>query len=351
MKSILKHCFIFLLAFSIAGGIGFYSVRLFTQSADEVVLPELTGKNIIYVLETLTNMGLNAKLYGTRYDDAVPRYAVISQDPQPGATIKKGRDVIIYISKGVKENIIPDLRQISLKQALILLEKNEFKKGRVSFTHSSKTKNKCIIAQYPEPFSTALKGSSCDLLVSRGLNPVAMIMPNIKGLRLEKASAVIENIDLAISQILSNVDPHQDCGIILSSTPHAGSHVTENTPITLVVNALEKDRHMSPDKLNRLILLTHSLGPGILKRHVRVETDMFGPIINLYNEYMKPGEDIHILVPPAIKTRVTIFIDQILEKTIMIDPWKEDIDAGESILWESSPLQFYQPISPDWVTN
>ncbi|CCK79651.1 PASTA domain-containing protein [Desulfobacula toluolica] len=351
MKSILKYCFIFLLAFSIAGTIGFYSIRLFTQSADEIVLPQLTGKNIIYVLETLTNMGLNAKLYGSRYDDAVPRYAVISQDPQPGSTIKKGRDIIIYISKGAKENIIPDLRQIPLKQALILLEKNEFKKGHVSFTYSLKTKNECVIAHYPEPFSTALKGSSCDLLISRGINPVAVIMPDITRLRLEKASAVIENLHLDISQIISNVDPHQDWGIILSSTPHAGSHVTANTPITLVVNALEKGRHMSPDKLNSLILLTHSLSPGILKQHVRVETDMFGPIINLYNEYMKPGEDINILVPPAIKTRVNIFIDQTLEKTIIIDPWKEDIDAGDSILWESSPLQFYQPISPDWVTN
>ena len=43
------------MAFSIAGGIAYKSVRLFTQSADEIVLPELTGKNIIYVLETLTN--------------------------------------------------------------------------------------------------------------------------------------------------------------------------------------------------------------------------------------------------------------------------------------------------------
>ena len=70
-------------------------------------------------------MGLNAKLHGTRYDDKIPRHNVISQDPQPGVTIKKGRDVIIYISKGPKENSLPDLRQIPLKEALILIEKNE----------------------------------------------------------------------------------------------------------------------------------------------------------------------------------------------------------------------------------
>jgi serine/threonine-protein kinase len=351
LKLILKYLFIFLTAFILAGSIAYYSVRLFTQSADEIILPELTGKNIIYVLETLTNMGLNAKLYGTRYNDTIPRYSVISQDPRPGATIKKGRDVVIYISKGAKENIIPDLRQIPLEQALILLEKNEFKKGHISFTYSLKTKNKSVIAQYPNPFDNALKGSFSHLLVSRGPKPTGRVMPDIKGLPLEKASAIIDNCDLGISKIVSNVDRNQDFGVILSFTPEAGSYVTGNTPITLVVNSSEKNKIMTPDKLNTATLLTHSLAPGFLKRHVRVETDMFGPIINLYNEYMKPGVDIRILVPLRNKTKVDIFIDHHLVRTIIIDPWKEDSDTGDILLWESSPLQFYQPISPDLVKN
>ena len=334
----------------IAGGIAYYSVRLFTQSADEIILPELTGKNIIYVLETLANMGLNAKLFGTRYDDTIPRYCVISQDPQPGATIKKGRDIIIYISKGKKENIIPDLRQIPLKQALLLLEKNEFKKGHVSFTYSLETKKDSVIAQYPDPFCIIQKGSFCNLLVSRGSKPTGLVMPRIKGLQLEKASAIIKNNNLAISKIISDKDQSQDDGVILSFTPEAGSYVTRDTPITLVVNNPGGNRHMDPDKLNGVILLTHSLGPGFLKRHVRVETDMFGPIIDLYNEYMKPGKDINLLVPSGIKARFNIYIDHILIKTIHIDPWKKDSITGD-LLWQSLPLQFYQPISPDWEKN
>ena len=350
MKSILKYALIFSTAFLIAGTIAYYSVRVFTQSADEIILPELTGKNIIYVLETLTSMGLNAKLHGTLYDDKIQKYSVISQDPKPGATIKKGRDVSIYISKGPKENTLPDLRQIPLKEALILLEKNEFKKGQVSFTYSSKTPINNIIEQYPGPFSTALKGSFCHLLVSRGANPPGMVMPNINGLRLEKAAAIIKDHHLNISKIISKKDLNQNYGIILSYTPKAGSHVTENSTITLVVNSPENNQIMDPDKLSRLILVTHSLGPGFLKRHIRVETDMFGPMIDLYNEYMKPGEDINILVPSGIHAAINIFVDHRFERTIIIDPWKEENDTGE-LLWESLPLQFYQPILPGSVKN
>jgi len=351
VKSILKYAFFFTTAFIIAGSIAYYSVSLFTKSADEIILPELTGKNIIYVLETLTSMGLNAKLHGTQYNDDILKYSVISQDPRPGATIKKGRDVTIYISKGPKENSIPDLRQIPLKQALILLERNEFTKGHISYTYSSKTPENHIIGQYPDPFTTALKGSFCKLLVSRGTNPTGMVMPDIDGMRLEKAAAIIKDRHLHISKIISKKDLNKNPGTILSYTPQAGSHVTGSTPISLVVNSSENNKIMAPDKLKNGILLTHSLDPGFLKRHIRVETDMLGPIIDLYNEYMKPGEDIKILVPSGIYTEINIFIDHRFEKTIIIDPWKEDNDTGDMILWESSHLQFYQPILPDLVKN
>ncbi|WP_457551836.1 PASTA domain-containing protein [Desulfobacula sp.] len=351
MKLLIKYTLIFILAFVIAGSIAYYSVRLFTQSAEEIILPELTGKDIIYVLETLTGMGLNTKLHGTQYDDTIPMYSVISQDPKAGATIKEGRDIVIYISKGTKENIVPDLRQLPLKQASILLEKYQFKKGKASFTYSLKTKKACIITQYPAPFTNGLKGSSCDLLISRGTPPIGRVMPDINGLNLKKASEIIDNLQLSIFNIISNKDLNQDYGVVLSHTPKAGSYVTAKTPITLIVNNSEKNKKMDPDKLNKFILLTHSLGPGFLKHHVRIETDMFGPIIDLYNEYMKPGEDINILVPPGIKTKFTIFIDQQFEKIIIIDPWDEDNDTGDMNLWESLPLQFYQPISPDLVKN
>ncbi|MBU0464190.1 MAG: hypothetical protein KKE12_11365, partial [Proteobacteria bacterium] len=61
--------------------------------------------------------------------------------------------------------------------------------------------------------------------------------------------------------------------------------------------------------------------------------------------------DINILVPSGIHTEINIFIDHRFEKTIIIDPWNEDNNTGDMNLWESLPLQFYQPILPDLVKN
>ncbi len=351
MKTIIKYIFIFIFGFIIAGSIAYYSVTLFTKSADEVVLPQLKGKNIIYVLETLTNMGLNAKLYGTNYDESIPIYSVISQDPEPGVTIKKGRDVVIYLSKGKNENIIPDLRQTSLKSALLLLEKNEFKPGQISYTYSSTTKKDQILTQYPIPFSTALKNSACNLLVSRGPMPEALVMPKIRGSKIDTAYAFMEEHHLSIAKIVSNRDTNFDFGVILSQIPEAGSYVTSDTPIQLVVNNSDKNKIMDPKKLAGVTLLAHRLPPGFLKKHVRVETNLFGPIIPLYNEYMKPEEEINILIPSGVHAKIDIYIDHILIKTITIDPWKEDTQTGDTLLWESLPLLSYPQISPDLVMN
>jgi serine/threonine-protein kinase len=345
MKSLFRYIILFFATFCIAGAAAYYSVRLYTRSAKEIVLPELTGKNIIYVLETLTNLGLNARLRDTQYHDSVPRYSVISQSPAPGTTIKKGRDVVIYLSKGKKESIIPDLRLIGLEKAKILLEKNEFRVGHISQTYSDSLQKGRVIAQNPAPFSTTFKGSECNLLISRGHSPEGYVMPDLHGMPLETAASAIETRHLHISNIISSIEAGKDPGIVLSQTPERGSYVTAQTSILLTVNGSKKNQTMSPDMLNRMIMLTHTLAPGFLNSHVRIETDMLGPRLDLVNEHMKPGENITIFIPAGKKTHTDIFIDHKLVKTIISDPWDMDHITGDILLWELLPLQFYQPIS------
>lgn len=341
MNSFLKNTIIFLLAFVCAGLVSYHALRLFTRSAEEVVLPELTGKNIIYVLETLTNMGLNAKLEKTDYDAAQPKYAVISQSPPPGTTLKKGRDVVISISKGNKESLIPDLRQMDLVRAKILLEKNEFKPGRVSYTWSDKAPKDKVIDQYPTAFSTAHKGSGCDLLVSLGRRPSAVVMPNLTGLAVENAFSLAGSLNLNLPEIKSGFNPLKAQGIVLSQLPMPGSRIVIDRPVSITVNALKGDMTMPSDRINRMIMVTHSLESGYLNSHVRLETDMFGPVIDLYNEHMKPGTDINLLIPAFRQSQIRIYIDHQLVRTISIDPWRRDLIKGDFQLWESLPLQSY----------
>jgi eukaryotic-like serine/threonine-protein kinase len=333
VKKLVPYIAIFFIAFISAGSAAYFSVRLFTKNPGEIVLPQLKGKNIIYVLETLTQLGLNAKLYGTRNDENIPRYNVISQDPIPGTIIKKGRDVVIYISKGSKENIIPDLRQFSLKEARLVLEKEEFIMGKISKVYNRETPAGSIIAQYPKPFTSVLNGSACNFLVSRGHDIIGFTMPDLLGTPLERASELLEANNLQVFEVTSDVQPGIARGLIIRQSPEFGNFVNKTSKITLFVNNSEADREMDPESLNGVIAVKHLLKPGFLKKHVKVEADLFGTTMVLYDNYAKPSEEILVLIPSGIKTKVNFYIDNILIKTRAIDPWQENNTTGE-ITWE-----------------
>lgn len=348
MKILFKYLFIFALTFGIAGGSAYFGIRMFTQSAKEVVLPTLTGKNIIYVLETLTRMGLNVKLETTEYDDSVPRYAVISQSPKPGTTIKKGRNVTILLSKGPESILMPDLRLASLTQAELLLEKNDFIPGAMVYTHSRTTPKDRVIAQYPIPFSNTLKQTRCDLLISLGPRQPAMVMPNLTGLRLEAIPSLMDQHNLRISKITSIVDQTKNQGLVLSQTPKTGSHVTQTDDITLMVTANRENLSMPPENLDRLVLLVHQIKPGILNTRFTVKMNIEGIHLDLYNAEKKPGETVFVLIPSWNTSDIDILINDRRVRTFTIDPWNADQTLGELLPWELSPLPSYLPTLPNW---
>ena len=61
----------------IAGVSAYLTLTLIIKSEDTVVVPELVGKNVVNVLELLTNLGLNTKIKGSEYSAEVPKNHII----------------------------------------------------------------------------------------------------------------------------------------------------------------------------------------------------------------------------------------------------------------------------------
>ncbi|MCD4743867.1 MAG: PASTA domain-containing protein [Desulfobacteraceae bacterium] len=329
MKPFIKYFLIFISAFA-ATAVGTYiAVVLVASNSEEVVLPDLKGKNVIYVLETLTALGLNPKLYGTEYHRTCLRYHVISQDPSPGAVIKKGRDVVIYISKGKKHASVPDLRHMLIKDAKILIEENEFKTGFISKTYSDNIAKDKIISQYPHAYMQQERDSKINLLISKGGKLEKYAMPDLYATFLKDAKNIINNKNLTISSIGSDNLITLPQNVIIKQTPAPGSIVTEKTKISLVVNRKKPGQFLDPVTLERVVVVNYLLKPGFLKKHVRITADLYGIEFNLVDKYASGSDNIYALVPGGIKTKVKIFIDNELVKTQIINPWKTGNNSGE----------------------
>lgn len=322
MKTFIKYFLIFLSAFAATAAGTYIAVTLVASSSKEVVLPDLKGKNIIFVLETLTALDLNPKLYGTEYNNSCPRYHVLSQDPEPGMVIKKGRDVVLYISKGKKHINIPDLRHMLINDANILIGKNEFKTGFISKAYSKNIAKDKIISQYPYAYTSHERDSKINLLISKGKKLKKYAMPDLYSISLKDAKETINNKKLNIASIESGNLITLPQNVIIKQTPAAGSNVTKETKISLIVNRKIQGQFLDPDAIENVVLITHFIEPGFLKKHVRITANLFGFELSLVDKYVPGAENIYALVPGGVKTKVKIYIDNELVKTQIINPWK-----------------------------
>ena len=310
MKSFIKYFLIFLSALAATAAGTYIAITLVTSDSKEVVLPDLKGKNIIFVLETLTALDLNPKLYGTEYNKTCPRYHVLSQDPEPGMVIKKGRDVVLYISKGKKHINMPDLRYLFINDAKILIEKNEFKTGFISKAYSDNIAKDKIISQYPCAYTSQELDSKINLLISKGEKLEQYAMPDLYSIYLKDAKNIINNKNLNIASIES------------------GNLIT--LPQNVIINRKTQRQFLDPDAMESVVVITHSLEPGFLKKHVLITANLFGFELNLVDKYVAGAENIYALVPGGIKTEIKIYVDEELVKTQIINPWKTGTNAGET---------------------
>ncbi len=320
ISRILKIAVLFFLFVLVVGAGAYFTLTLIIKSEDTVVVPDLSGKNVVYVLELLTDLGLNTKVKGSEYNADVPENNVIFQEPEPGAEIKKGRDVRIVISKGAKSILMPNLKGLFVRQARIILEENSLRRGEISGTYSNSIKKDEIIAQFPFQGTMITRGECVNLLVSVGIRPRAYKMPDLLGLSLSSAITMIESIDLVLGEIKTHFYKDKPINTVVAQELLFGYRVTQGSTVNIVINRKPVGKgHNYLNESQGGSLFRHRIEDGFLKRHIRVRLNSFGVSIDLFDGFMKPGEEIWLLIPRRNNSTVFLYEDGELIKTLVYD--------------------------------
>jgi beta-lactam-binding protein with PASTA domain len=320
ISRIFKLSALFFLFVLIVGASAYLTLTLIIKSEDTVVVPDISGKNVVYVLKLLTDLGLNTKVKGSEYSSDVPENNVIFQEPEPGAEIKKGRDIRIIISKGAKSILMPNLKGLFVRQARIILEENNLRRGEISSTYSSTIKKDEIIVQIPAPGTMITRGECVNLLVSMGIRPRAYKMPDLLGLSLNSAITTIESIDLVLGEITTRFHKDKPLNTVVAQELLSGYRVTQGSVVNIVIN--RKPVQKGHNYLNGSQgggLFRYRLKDGFLKRHIRVRLNSFGVSADFFDGFMKPGEEIWLLIPGENNATVFLYEDGELLKTFVYD--------------------------------
>jgi len=310
---ILSICVAFV---AVVGVSAYLMLTLMIGSTETVVVPDLIGKDIVYALEFLSELELNTRIRRTEYNRDISKNHVIQQDPAPGSEIKQGRDVKLILSKGAADILMPDLSLLSLQQAHLIMEKNNICEGELSHTFSSTVGKNRIVAQFPAAGKRIKSGSCGDLLVSKGSRPNRLRMPVLTGLAYEKAVLRLEEANLNIADIRIEHRKTQPFDVIVDQHPLYGYPVSEATPVRLVVNRRsgqgDQRREMLPPYAE---LFRYRLDNGYLSKRIRVDLQSGDELLVLFNDFVKPDEEIWLMIPTDKDSVVRLYENDQLVKT------------------------------------
>ena len=306
----------------VAGASAYLTLTFIIKSEDTVIVPDLVGKDVVSALELLTDLQLNTKVSGSEYSHQFPKNHVTFQEPEAGSEIKKDRDIRIMISKGTHNILMPNLVALSEQQARMIMEENGISRGHLSRTFNQNIAKDQIMAQVPAPGVMITRGASVDILVSMGDRAAELKMPDLSGLTLDEAVSRVEKNNLAVGAIQSQFIKQKPRNIVIRQEPLAGYRVIENSPVHLVIN--RPPGKSTKGNLHRPLygsLLQHDIKSGFLKREVRVELEYTNHTAEIFDDYVKPGKQLWILVPRDQDAAVFIFEDDELVKTHLYEAW------------------------------
>lgn len=217
-----------------ASALLFKVVNGFTQAKD-ITVPKLIGLTQQEATDDLDKLGLKIKVDEPVISDKVEAGQIASQSPEEGETIKSGQTIHVNLNKGADDGEVPQVTGKTLETAITLLQAKGFELGKSDEDFSDLPKG-TIVSQNPEGNTKAEKGSSVDLVVSKGPKDVLVKVPNLENESLSNAKTLLSANNLTLGKTTLGDSTTVQKDHVISQSVAGGTEVAENTVIDLVIS-------------------------------------------------------------------------------------------------------------------
>ncbi|MCL2183230.1 MAG: PASTA domain-containing protein [Chitinispirillia bacterium] len=231
------------LLFTVGGLAGFFVVDRFVMpkvvgvQRDMVATPNLAGMDREAARNKLFGVGLLTEERGREFNEEVAEGAVISQFPEPGEMVKKGRKIAVTLSRGPEAGTVPVVRGMNEGRARNEMRRAGFSVGSVRRTWSNQTLD-AVIETFPPAGTITSRAMNVDLIISRGPKPTHAVMPNIIGESLSEARSKVEAAGLKVGKVDYKNNPSVVPGTVLSQSAAPGAKVPLESSVDITISAI-----------------------------------------------------------------------------------------------------------------
>ncbi|CAB4914112.1 unannotated protein [freshwater metagenome] len=225
-RTVLTSTLALVLTLTVAIGGVFLSRSEPSVGADGI--PNVVGLSEIAAQALLTNYTVTIQ---RAHDSRIPKDRVASQFPLATTRAAKGSGVIITISDGPGDAIIPtDLIGLSLIDARNSLAAVGLLISSTQAVPSDRTQG-TVLKVSPEPGSTISAGSGVVLQIASG----EVEVPSLIGVDAIQAKTLLVQAGFLVREVAA-FDSNQPVGVVIRQAPDPGSTQTIGQPVTITIN-------------------------------------------------------------------------------------------------------------------
>lgn len=161
------------------------------------IVPAVVGKSVAAAEPLLTAQHLKNSPKDA-FSETVAKGLIISTDPKANTEVRRGKVVVLTVSKGPERYAVPALAGKSLADAQNEITGANLIVGKITETFHEEVPDGQVISSDPKPGTQLKRGTSVALTVSKGQKPITV--ENFTGKPFDAAKAALEKAGLVVEE-------------------------------------------------------------------------------------------------------------------------------------------------------
>ena len=236
-RSLLKYLIAFTF-FSFSGIVilDYFILPNYVGYNNEHYLPDVRGEYLEKATYQLRSLRFNTKPILIPYSESHTPGTVIKMFPRAFTKVKEGRTIDLTIAGKDEDIEIPDISNLSLRNAKLTLTKLGLGIDTIIYEYDNVISVGYISFQLPRKGQTVKSSTNMTLGVSRGAPPDYYIIPDIVNYSLTRALKSIINEGLRVGEITYEFQPDLVPNTVIEQNMTAGMRVSFPASINLLIS-------------------------------------------------------------------------------------------------------------------
>lgn len=223
-------------------------LNIYTDHNHVISVPDLNGVHINALDSLVKSYALRYEIIDSVFYKSHQRGVVVNQDPLPNVDVKKNRRIYLTITSLNQRKVnLPDIYDLTLRQAVSKLQKNNLVVGRLEYRADIAT-NKVLAFKVNgieiKVGQELYCGTIVDLVVGQGLSSEKILVPNLVGLSRWEANTILKSNSLNVGLEHFTIKmTESDSAVIYKQYPEGGANksISIGSSIDLYFGLLKTD--------------------------------------------------------------------------------------------------------------